>query len=309
MALVVVSAAASFGCLAAGPAVPRATSNSELRITGEVSDFDRISGSLVFRTNVIAVIGDTILHADLVKAFHNPKAREGFDSIVATGNLKFETPDRVLTGDKGVWNSARNTTRITGTPNVRVRQKDGNEIITPEIIYDMTLDRITFVGRTEVRVQVGNDLKENWNETMTNDTVSITADGGGIEQSTGCVVFRTNVLAMIGDRVLRADAIEAYQDAGTKGGFRSIVATGHIRLETPSPDRIVTGDRGVWDRKLNTIRITGVPNVQVQEEDGRELVAQAVVYDVSGRKFSVEGRAQARVKLNSETKKSWDNNF
>jgi lipopolysaccharide export system protein LptA len=64
--------------------------------------------------------------------------------IEADGNFRYETPDSVVTGDRGVYVQERNLITVTG--NVKVVQKSGNTAETDKLFYDVKTETIRFAG-------------------------------------------------------------------------------------------------------------------------------------------------------------------
>ncbi|NLF38859.1 hypothetical protein GX586_05400 [bacterium] len=118
-----------------------------------------------------------------------------------------------------------------------------------------------------------------------------------------CVVLKEGVVVTLEGATLHADNAMAYQstDSSGKTDFTRIVATGRVRIQTP--ERLVTAEKGVWERDKDLVRLTGDPSLT--ERGTGVMTADAIIYHISQRKVSFEGRVRARGKITDSVKKEY----
>jgi lipopolysaccharide export system protein LptA len=92
---------------------------------------------------------------------------------------------------------------------------------------------------------------------------SIESDSLEVHDEKGLALFRGRVVADRGGQQIKADALDVNYaadatDKPTAGqnNIRSIVATGHVVVSAPD-NRVVTGDKLVYDAKSGLITVTG----------------------------------------------------
>lgn len=149
-------------CRAAGVGDLTKGTNTEVQATAEYSYYLPKDNSFVFETNVVVKIGDRALHADKAVAYQDATGKG--TKYVATGHVRLETPDRMVSGDKCVLDLVAKTVRITGSP--RVQEKGGREITATAIVYDFAQEKLSFEGRPTVRVLMDEDAKKNWDNKL-----------------------------------------------------------------------------------------------------------------------------------------------
>ena len=145
-------------------------------------------------------------------------------------------------------------------------------------------------------------------KSLANAAVNATAENMYYLQEHSCFVFETNVVVTIGTHALYADKVVAYQvtnGTAKTEEFSMIVASGNVRLDAPG--RTVKGATGVWNRIEKTIRVCG--NAAVREKGGREVVAQAIIYDMERERITFEGRTRVRALVNDGMKKNLNKTF
>ena len=85
------------------------------------------------------------------------------ERIEATGNFRYTSLATVVTGDKGVYERAKDIITITGK--VRVKQNSGSEATTDKLMYNVKTEALRFAGecagagcgpRPTVRIGNGN---------------------------------------------------------------------------------------------------------------------------------------------------------
>lgn len=119
-----------------------------------------------------------------------------------------------------------------------------------------------------------------------------------------CFICSDNVVVTFSNVVLRADRVTAYQNAQGAPDpqeFSRIIAAGNVRVEMGN--RTVRGQQGEWQSATKTIRITGNP--VARERGGREISADAIVYDLVREKLSFEGRMQLRALVTDDLKREY----
>jgi len=138
----------------------------------------------------------------------------------------------------------------------------------------------------------------------TNSQVKLNADNIEYYPKNGFTVCESNVEVRVDNMELHADRVVAYQDSSTttKGHetFSRIVATGNVRLFTK--DRRVFGQRGVYENATRIVQITGDPRVEM--EDGQQVRANVIVYDMAKDKITFQG-AQGGMTMTEEITKEW----
>ena len=67
--------------------------------------------------------------------------------IDAKGNFRYTTPENVVTGDRGVYESEKEIMTVTGK--VKVNQSSGNTAETNKLIYNVKTESIRFTGNCE----------------------------------------------------------------------------------------------------------------------------------------------------------------
>jgi len=119
-----------------------------------------------------------------------------------------------------------------------------------------------------------------------------------------CFICDEDVVVTISNVTLYADRVVAYQDkegAADEQEFARIIASGNVRVTMGA--RTVRGQKGEWDRATKAIRITGNP--VARERGGREITADAIVYDLAQDKISFEGRMQLRAVVTDDLKRNY----
>lgn len=119
-----------------------------------------------------------------------------------------------------------------------------------------------------------------------------------------CFICAEDVVVTISNVTLYADRVTAYQDredAADPQEFTRIVATGNVRVRMGL--RTVRGQKGEWERATKQIRITGNP--VARERGGREITADAIIYDLALDKISFEGRMQLRAVVTDDLKRDY----
>lgn len=119
-----------------------------------------------------------------------------------------------------------------------------------------------------------------------------------------CFICAEDVVVIISNITLYADRVAAYQDredAADPQEFTRIVATGNVRVQMGW--RTVRGQKGEWERATKQIRITGNP--VARERGGREITADAIIYDLALDKISFEGRMQLRAVVTDDLKRDY----
>lgn len=119
-----------------------------------------------------------------------------------------------------------------------------------------------------------------------------------------CFICAEDVVVTISNVTLYADRVAAYQDredAADPQEFTRIVATGNVRVQMGL--RTVRGQKGEWERATKQIRITGNP--VARERGGREITADAIIYDLALDKISFEGRMQLRAVVTDDLKRDY----
>jgi lipopolysaccharide transport protein LptA len=138
-------------CLAA-----RAAENDTVRVTAERMDYLTDEHCMVCEHNVQATIGDgTSLRADKVVAYQGTNAAD-VEKLVATGNVIIKMPERTVYGQKGTWERATGSVRITGNPVVR---QGGHELTADAIRYQIDSGKISFEGQVRAVMQVNDKDK------------------------------------------------------------------------------------------------------------------------------------------------------
>lgn len=91
--------------------------------------------------------------------------------------------------------------------------------------------------------------------------IDITADEAEVINSQCLAIWRGAAEALQGDARLRADVINIYGRAGSKGGQVSCGATSRIeatgRVYYVTPEQSVRGDKAVYEAAANTLVMTG----------------------------------------------------
>jgi lipopolysaccharide export system protein LptA len=96
------------------------------------------------------------------------------------------------------------------------------------------------------------------------EEVKITADSFTIAENRQQAEFKGNVVLVQPKLRVTSDQMIIYYGKGA-GDIKQVDANGRVHLVTPDQD--VTGDKGVYDPKSRTMRVTG--NVVVINEQGR----------------------------------------
>ena len=132
-----------------------------LSIKGERMRFMESDSMIVWERNVTVQMQDMTLTADRVDAYQDksaPSGKEDLKKIVATGHVRLRAGDRYVSGEKGVWERDKRTVRITGAP--VLRQKDGQDVESDAILYDMVAIKVSFEGKFNARATVTDGNKK-----------------------------------------------------------------------------------------------------------------------------------------------------
>ena len=137
--------------------------DSPVNITAEKIEIRREDNCIVLQDNIKVVWDTTILRADKAMVYQTPNSDE-YNKVVAVGNVKLERPDQVVTGQKAVWERAKNEITITGTP--RVRQKDGTVVTSAVIRYNTKTGKIILQSKpgTRNRIKLNDKAVKKWNK-------------------------------------------------------------------------------------------------------------------------------------------------
>jgi len=132
--------------------------------------------------------------------------------------------------------------------------------------------------------------------------ITINAEKMQYLKQENCMVAEDNVVVKFDGGTLMADKIIAFQGTNTEGkqDFVRIVATGNVIIKTP--DRTLYGQKAVWQKNKNIIRITGEPVVKMK--GGQQIQADVIKYDLKTNKVTFEGMAKA--KMSVKDKKNFD---
>ncbi len=97
------------------------------------------------------------------------------------------------------------------------------------------------------------------------DQVHITADRFVIEEGANLATFSGKVVVVQGTVTIKADTVEVHYGDGGAADIKSLVASGHLVITTPSQH--VTGQRGTYDPASRVMLVTG--NVVAETAAGR----------------------------------------
>jgi len=132
----------------------------------------------------------------------------------------------------------------------------------------------------------------------------------------GYIELLDNVVLKIDDAVIQANKAIVFMakksDKGKKkvkkkvagkgsgkDNFSKMVATGNVRIK--HPDGTVIGERAVWIKGKDTIRITGNPGVEAA--GGETIYADAIIYNIGTKRCSFVGRPSGKGRVKSSDKK------
>ncbi len=141
-------------------------------------------------------------------------------------------------------------------------------------------------------------------DTASNSVVDIKMDNMIYHKREGYIELLDNVVLKIDDTVVKADKALIFQSKkGGKGknAFEKIVATGHVKID--SPEGAVIGEKAVWTQDKNIVRFSGNP--RVEHGNGHTVHAEAIIYNIITKTCSFEGRSSGKGKI----KKSDRNKF
>ena len=127
----------------------------------------------------------------------------------------------------------------------------------------------------------------------------------------GYIELLDNVVLKIDDAVIKADKAIVFMSkkddkdknkkkSSGKDNFSKMVATGNVRIK--HPDGTVVGERAVWIKGKDTIRLTGNPGVEAI--GGETIYADAIIYNLVTKRCSFVGRPSGKGRVKSNDKKS-----
>ena len=125
----------------------------------------------------------------------------------------------------------------------------------------------------------------------------------------GFIELLDNVILKIDDAVIRAEKAIVFlskkndkkkKKNSDKDKFSKMVATGNVRIK--HPEGTVVGERAVWIKGKDTIRITGNPGVE--GSSGETIFAEAIIYNIETKRCSFVGRPRGKGRIKSSDKKS-----
>ena len=129
----------------------------------------------------------------------------------------------------------------------------------------------------------------------------------------GYIELLENVVLKIDDAVIKADKAIVFmskkddkdkkkkkKESSGKDNFSKMVATGNVRIK--HPDGMVVGERAVWIKGKDTIKITGNPGVEAI--GGETIYADAIIYNIETKRCSFVGRPRGKGRVKSSDKSS-----
>jgi lipopolysaccharide export system protein LptA len=101
-----------------------------IEITSRQLEADQAAGTVRFIGEVVAVQGDTTIHAEELMLYQASEGRR-IERMEAFRQVRIEQGERVATGQKAVFDKARGQVVLTGSPKVRQGADfvEGDEII------------------------------------------------------------------------------------------------------------------------------------------------------------------------------------
>ncbi len=120
--------------------------------------------------------------------------------------------------------------------------------------------------------------------------VTVTADNFVVDEAKSTATFSGHVNVVHPKVKVFADSVVALYGAGGAADVKSFVATGHVRLVTPS--QTATGERAVFDPKTQILTLTG--NVVVNNATG-EVRGPSLVVDLAKNTSVFAGGKSGRV--------------
>jgi lipopolysaccharide transport protein LptA len=125
--------------------------DSPINITADKIEYRKKENCILLQDNIKVVWDETTLIADKAMLYQSPNSTE-YDKVVAAGNIKLVSPERVVTGQKAVWVRAKNEITITGSPHVR--EKDGAVVTSAVIRYNTETKKVTLQGKPGIRNRI-----------------------------------------------------------------------------------------------------------------------------------------------------------
>ncbi len=129
----------------------------------------------------------------------------------------------------------------------------------------------------------------------------------------GYIELLENVVLKIDGAVIKADKAIIFmskkgdkekkkkkKEGSGKDNFSKMVATGNVRIK--HPDGTVVGERAVWIKGKDTIRLTGNPGVEAI--GGETIYADAIIYNLVTKRCSFVGRPSGKGSVKSSDKSS-----
>lgn len=148
-------------------------------------------------------------------------------------------------------------------------------------------------------------------ETVSNSVGNIKMDKMIYHSKKGYIELLENVVLKLDGTVLQANKAIVFMPQKDvkektnknkklkKANFSKIVATGNVRIE--HPDGIAIGERAVWLKGKDTIKLSGNPGVE--SANGETIYADAIIYDLKTKRCSFVGRPHGRGKVKSSDRK------
>lgn len=114
------------------PVAPfKVDSSRPIQITSDRMESAKKENMFVFLDHVVAVFGETVLNSDRLEVY-GANDQKTVQEIVALGNVKIVTKERVITSEKAVYHQDDQKIVFTGNPMV---EENKNIIVGEEIVY------------------------------------------------------------------------------------------------------------------------------------------------------------------------------
>ena len=262
--------------LTASEAVRNAMSSTSVNLTAPVLDFYRQLGAQPSKVTALNGIYDDVQNILNLTETVRLGTDDGYKC--ETSEAKIFTKDKRISGNAPIACSGSfgdvsgNSYTITDDYTVYTFAGGMDAVITRDAALGSSADNFGFEGNTPINVSAQTATYKSSVTTLSGD-VDVVQDGARVT-SNDMVIYR-------------AKAEKSEEDAQSKslklGPITQIDARGNFLYVTP--DRRLSGRRGIYDRQKNIITVTG--NVVLKQSDGTLVTGEKLVYDMDKKRARV----------------------
>ena len=262
--------------LTASEAVRNAMSSTSVNLTAPVLDFYRQLGAQPSKVTALNGIYDDVQNILNLTETVRLGTDDGYKC--ETSEAKIFTKDKRISGNAPIACSGNfgdvsgNSYTITDDYTVYTFADGMDAVITRDAAQGSSADNFGFEGNAPINVSAQTATYKSSVTTLSGD-VDVVQDGARVT-SNDMVIYRAKVEKSEDDAQSKSLKLGPITQIDARGNFLYV-----------TPDRRLSGRRGIYDRQKNIITVTG--NVVLKQTDGTLVTGEKLVYDMDKKRSRV----------------------